>query len=164
MNENPNSEQLEAIKEVEGESVLSAGAGSGKTFVIVEHLISYLKDQEHLVQNPDDQIHRLNIRKILAKIVLMTFTNKAAGELKSRIYQKLDELGEEKYFEILKEELNSIYIGTIHGFCFRLLRQGIFSSENPDIKIIPSSKQKILIKKNLLALSVKRLLKTLTKK
>ena len=42
----PNREQLEAIRS-RGGVCLSAGAGSGKTFVIVEHLISYLKDQEH---------------------------------------------------------------------------------------------------------------------
>lgn len=129
----PNDEQKLAI-EHSGGVLLSAGAGSGKTFVLVEHIIYLFK--QFYFENPVevDEFER-KIKDYFSKIVLMTFTNKAAGELEMRIQSRFD-LGVErvranldsdiplKYWEVGREALASLYVGTIHGFCYRLITQG----------------------------------------
>ena len=70
---------------------------------------------------------RSKVRKFLGKLVVMTFTKKA--ELNTRVVRRIEEKfseAEDLFYKVVKEEVSSIYIGTIHGFCFRLLRQGIF--------------------------------------
>jgi len=141
----PNKQQEEAIN-VEGGVCLSAGAGSGKTFVIVEKLLRVIELEKNNLFDVDQNIMRSNIRKFLSKLVVMTFTKKAAGELKTRVVRRVEaeqEELEDTFFGVVKEEIGSIYIGTIHGFCFRLLRQGVFPDVNPDIKIISESSRRI---------------------
>ena len=79
-----NSEQKKAIEQLGG-GLLTAGAGSGKTFVIIRHLV-YFIDQEiiKLKQRPYVDLNA-EIREILSSVVLMTFTKKAAGEMRSRL-------------------------------------------------------------------------------
>lgn len=82
--------QKEAVDFLEGNLLIVAGAGSGKTRVLVEKIrktISYLKPGE--------------------KILAITFSNKAADELKQRLEKNIDS-------EILEKQ---IYVGTIHNFC-----------------------------------------------
>ncbi len=80
----PNPEQLKAI-EHQGGALLSAGAGSGKTFVLAEHLI-YLAKRWLSEFSPDtDPDFGQYIKSKLSKVVLMTFTKKAAGEIGIRI-------------------------------------------------------------------------------
>jgi ATP-dependent exoDNAse (exonuclease V) beta subunit len=95
-------EQAHAVAQREGDLLLSAAAGSGKTSVLVERFV------RHVV---DDGIAP-------GRILAITFTEKAAGELRRRIRARLLELGARD----AAREADGAWIGTIHGFCARLLR------------------------------------------
>ncbi|MBT7610682.1 MAG: UvrD-helicase domain-containing protein [Bacteriovoracaceae bacterium] len=142
----PNKEQKLAIEHTGG-MLLAAGAGSGKTFVLVEHIIylinKFLEEKEELV------IEELeNEMKIyLSKIVLMTFTNKAAGELSIRLKNRLDdELSlnscVHKNFHLAIDAIESMTVGTIHGFCFKLLNQGFFPNISKGVAVIDDIESK----------------------
>lgn len=93
-------------------TVVSAGAGSGKTYTTVAAVLQIVE-------------HRL---ASLDQFILITFTNKAADELRARMERELrrrvtDSAGEERRFwRSQQERLSSAYIGTIHGFCSRMLK------------------------------------------
>ena len=116
-----------------------SGAGSGKTFVIIRHLVYFIEQEIiKLKQRPYTDLNA-EIRDILSSVVLMTFTKKAAGEMRSRLIEYLEYMIEkESVFRVVKDEIYSLYIGTIHGFCYRLLRQGLFAGVDPDLKIVNS--------------------------
>jgi ATP-dependent exoDNAse (exonuclease V) beta subunit len=95
-------EQARAVLDRDGDLLLSAAAGSGKTSVLVERFVRMVTEDG------------LPPGRILA----ITFTEKAAGELRHRIRERLLELGERD----LAREAESAWISTIHGFCARLLR------------------------------------------
>ncbi len=97
----PNPEQREAIA-AEGRVFLSAGAGTGKTAVLVERFVRAVCDRG------------LDVGSLL----VITYTRKAAGELRARIRRELRERGRHD----LARELDGAWIATIHGFCARLLR------------------------------------------
>ncbi len=93
--------------------LVSAAAGSGKTRVLTERLMSYVCDYEH----PRD----------ISSFLIITYTRAAAAELRSRI---LDELSARSAAEPenrrLRRQMNLAYrsqIGTIHSFCTLLLRE-----------------------------------------
>jgi ATP-dependent helicase/nuclease subunit A len=96
-----NQEQLAAV-EAGGEVFVSAGAGTGKTAVLVERVVRAVCDRG------------LDVDSIL----VITYTRRAAGELRTRIRAALAERGRHD----LARELDGAWISTIHGFCARLLR------------------------------------------
>ncbi len=134
----PNSEQLMAINHLGGK-ILSAGAGSGKTFVLIEHII--FKLNQIRLRTPEDQFKTILPLEI-SKIVLMTFTKKAAGEMSIRMMKKLDELcdvalgGELTFWNIARQNLAKFNITTISSFCHRLISQGFFNGLDPDVQIL----------------------------
>ncbi len=91
-----NEEQLEPLKQIEGAVLVTAGAGSGKTRLLT-HRVAYLIKECHV--SPYN-------------ILAITFTNKAAGEMKERIGQMVD--GAEK-----------VWISTFHSMCAKILRRDI---------------------------------------
>ena len=95
-------EQREAIARRDGDLMLSANAGSGKTSVLVERFVA------SVVQDG------LRADQVLA----ITFTEKAAGELRARVRARLLELGERE----AAREAEAAWITTFHGFCARILR------------------------------------------
>jgi len=95
-------EQLEAIESRTGELFLDAGAGSGKTAVLVERFVRAVLE---------DGID-------VARILTITFTDKAAGEMRERIRERLRELGAVQ----AARDTETAFISTIHGFCARLVR------------------------------------------
>jgi ATP-dependent helicase/nuclease subunit A len=95
-------EQLRAIERREGDLLLDAGAGSGKTSVLVERFVAAVRE---------DGID-------VAAILTITFTEKAAAELRDRIRSRLRELGEAE----AARATEGAFISTIHGFCARVLR------------------------------------------
>jgi ATP-dependent helicase/nuclease subunit A len=101
-----NTEQLAAV-EAEGEVFVSAGAGTGKTSVIVERLVRAVCERGIDVDS----------------VLVITYTRKAAGELRRRIRAELVARGRPD----LARELDGAWISTIHGFCARLLRAHPFA-------------------------------------
>jgi ATP-dependent helicase/nuclease subunit A len=97
-------EQLAAIERRRGDLLLDAGAGSGKTSVLVERFARSVLD---------DGVD-------VAAILVITFTDKAAAELRDRIRARLRALGAAD----AARATEGAFISTIHGFCARVLRAG----------------------------------------
>ena len=93
-----NPQQLEAILATDGPVLIIAGPGSGKTFTLVERIVYLIK---HKGVAPES-------------LFVVTFTDKAARELTTRISNRLSELG-------IKFNLNEMYLGTFHSICLRIL-------------------------------------------
>ena len=106
-----NDEQWEAIYRKGEDLLISAGAGSGKTAVLVERMI------QKIIQE------KLNIDELL----VMTFTEAAAAEMKQRMRSRIqDELEKQPDNEHLKVQLNKIsqsHISTFHAFCNKLIKR-----------------------------------------
>src|SRR5213082_1863586 len=102
-----NHEQLAAV-EAGGEVFVSAGAGTGKTAVLVERFARAVCERG------------LDVDSIL----VITYTRRAAGELRTRIRAALGDRGRHD----LARELDGAWISTIHGFCHRLLRAHPFAA------------------------------------
>ena len=100
--DNLNNRQLEAVKSKNNPTLVIAGAGSGKTKVLT-HRVAYLIHEEKI--NPSN-------------ILAVTFTNKAANEMKTRI----DNLYQEMNSNI---KIKGLWMGTFHSICARILRHEI---------------------------------------
>lgn len=94
----PTKDQARAIERSDKDQILIASAGSGKTSVLVEKYATLLKETSSKVEN----------------ILVMTFTEKAAAELKEKIAHKL---------HLSPSEIDKAPIGTVHGFCADLLKE-----------------------------------------
>ena len=117
--QNMNENQLKAILKTQGAVMVIAGAGSGKTRVLTNR-IAYLIAEKNVLES---------------NILAITFTNKAAKEMKERIYSLVGETS--KY----------IWINTFHSMCVRILRQHIdLLGYNKNFTILDTSEQKIIIK------------------
>lgn len=145
---NPNNEQSVAINHFGGK-ILSAGAGSGKTFVLIEHIIFLLTDYK-TKHSRDEWSFKLPY--FLQKIVLMTFTKKAAGEMNIRLKKKVEELcleegdvGGEAFWHIVRDSLSQLNVMTISSFCLSLITQGYFENKNSDIVILSDVEFKLKI-------------------
>ncbi len=120
----PNEEQQAAI-EATGNVFVSAGAGTGKTLVLVERFADAVCDRG------------LDVESIL----VITYTEKAAGELRSRIRERLVERGRPE----LARELDGAWISTIHGFCHRLIRAYPFAAGvDPRFRVLDDSQARVI--------------------
>ncbi|MDX6531043.1 MAG: hypothetical protein QOH41_3333 [Blastocatellia bacterium] len=106
-------EQAAAAQTLDRHLSVTAGPGSGKTFVLVERYLEILRTKKVSVDN----------------IVAITFTNRAANEMRQRVREKIDGLlretsGSERQTWLRhKRALEGAVITTIHGFCSRLLHE-----------------------------------------
>lgn len=115
-----NKRQKEAVETTEGPLLIMAGAGSGKTRVLT-HRIAYLIHEK--------QVNPWNILAI-------TFTNKAAEEMKIRVS------------DLVKEGGQDVWVSTFHSMCVRILRREIDQiGYSQSFTIAASSEQKTLIKR-----------------
>ena len=114
-----NEKQIEAIEHKDGPCLVLAGAGSGKTRVLTERIIKLI----------DEGVSPYNILAI-------TFTNKAAKEMRDRVELKLG------------TSTDSIFIGTFHSFGLRILRENYREvGYTSNITILDSDDTKSLIKR-----------------
>src|SRR5258705_3288516 len=106
-------EQAAAAYEIKKHISVTAGPGSGKTTVLVERYLHILRQ------------HKLSIDQIVA----ITFTNRAANEMRERLRSELNailrdaEPNERRHWLSYKRTLDGAVITTIHGFCARLLKE-----------------------------------------
>lgn len=122
-----NPRQKEAVLHTDGPLLLMAGAGSGKTRVLT-HRIAYLIEEKEV--NPWN-------------ILAITFTNKAAKEMKERVNAILASGGED------------VWVSTFHSMCVRILRRDVdFIGYNRNFAIIDSSEQLTLMKRILKELNI----------
>ena len=120
----PNEQQAAAIA-ARGQVFVSAGAGTGKTTVLVERFVEAVCDLG------------LDVDSLL----VITYTERAAGELKGRIRGRLHELGRHD----LARSLDGAWISTIHGFCLRLLKAHPFAAGlDPRFRILDDSQGRVV--------------------
>lgn len=126
-----NSAQKEAVQTATGPLLILAGAGSGKTKTLT-HRIAYLIGQEGVWPN---------------QILAVTFTNKAAREMRERLGHLLGQNGQARGF--------MPWMGTFHGICVRLLRQdGANIGIQPNFVIYDEDDRQGLIKQAMKQLSL----------
>ena len=133
----PTDDQKKAIESRGKNIIVSAAAGSGKTRVLVDRLVSIMLEEKISIKN----------------MIIVTFTNKASVEMKDRIRQKLNDLLKEENSDkiFIKNQIKSIndaFIKTLHSFCADMLRENFYLSDNlsPSFKIAADSKQALLRK------------------
>ncbi|MEE1007218.1 MAG: helicase-exonuclease AddAB subunit AddA [Acutalibacteraceae bacterium] len=122
---NPTPEQQAAI-DTKGNVLVSAAAGSGKTAVLVERVVRLLSDRENPISAD--------------RLLIVTFTNAAAAEMRTRIEKRLDSECRANPSDIglLKQRklLSSAKICTIDSFCIDLVRENFErAGVSPDFKI-----------------------------
>jgi DNA helicase-2/ATP-dependent DNA helicase PcrA len=116
---NLNPEQLEAVKSTEGPLLILAGAGTGKTRVLTTRIA-------HLIQNSSVYPSR---------VLAVTFTNKAATEMKNRIAS------------MISHTIEGMWVGTFHALAVRILRQNAqYVDLQPNFTILDPDDQLRLIK------------------
>lgn len=114
-----NEQQIRAVKHLDGPALVVAGPGSGKTRVLT-HRVAYLIKKHKI---PEENI------------LCVTFTNKAAGEIKERVKR------------LLKKEYRLFWGGTFHSVCSRILRKdGHHIGVPPSFVIYDTQDQRGLIK------------------
>ncbi len=129
-----NPQQQKAVQYVNGPQLILAGAGSGKTRVLA-YKVAYLIKEKHV--SPEN-------------ILMVTFTNKAANEMKSRIQKLLT-----NNLRLTTHNLQPPYAGTFHSFSAKILRQhGYLIGVAPNFLIYDEADQKDAIKEALLKLDL----------
>ena len=122
-----NERQCSAVTAPMGNTLVLAGAGSGKTRVLVSR-IAWLVEEQHISPHA---------------ILAVTFTNKAAGEMRTRLGGLLD------------CSLQGLWVGTFHGLCHRLLRRHYEEARLPQqFHILDSDDQARVIKRAITALNL----------
>ena len=123
----PDTEQLKAVQELEGPVIVLAGPGTGKTYTLIERIIFLINEK--------------NIEP--EKILAITFTNKAADEIKKRIEEKTK---------------SSINIGTFHTIALSILRENNFNQQ-----IIDETDREIILRELIKIKNLKLSLKEASK-
>ena len=109
-------QQKDAVYNRGGKLLVSAAAGSGKTKVLVDRLLTYLTDEKHPA-NIDD-------------FLIITFTEAAAAELRGKIASKINEkIVEDPANKHLQRQIQRLYlakISTVHAFCSGILKENAY--------------------------------------
>lgn len=131
-------EQLQAIESKGSNILVAAAAGSGKTAVLVERMIHKILDD------------KIDIDKVL----VVTFTNAAAAEMRERvleaIYQKLEQEPSNEHLQKQITLLNKASICTIHSFCLDVIRNHFYEIDLPSNFRIADTTEIDLLKQEVL--------------
>lgn len=131
------SEQKSIINEKKVDMIVSASAGSGKTFVMIERILKILLSK-------DKEVHAN-----LDEMLILTFTNQAANEMSQRLETKLMEKVDEN--PELVEQLDLIRvcdISTIHAFCQKMLKKYFYQAKiSANFGLLEESKRNVLFDK-----------------
>jgi ATP-dependent helicase/nuclease subunit A len=112
--------QTQAHSEIGQSLVISAGAGSGKTSVLVQRYLNMV-----------------SAGYALSEILAVTFTDKAASEMKQRVFEALGESN--------RSDLQSLQISTMHSFCSRLLKENALAAEvDPAFRLLDQVEMEML--------------------
>lgn len=133
-------EQQQVIDTRDKSLLVAAGAGSGKTAVLVERIIQMICDTNRPVQ--------------IDSLLVVTFTNAAASEMKERIGAAIQKaLLENPTSQHLYQQsllLQKAQITTLHSFCLDLVRQNFFRLEiDPNLKIADETENQLLLRETL---------------
>ena len=133
-------EQQQAINARGASFLVSAAAGSGKTSVLVERLIRQLTDPEHPVS--------------AARLAVVTFTNDAAAEMKSRLEHALTQCIAQDprnvWLRQQQSQLQCAKICTIHSFCFDLIRDHCAELDiTPTFRILEETEMNMMVSRGL---------------
>jgi ATP-dependent helicase/nuclease subunit A len=110
-------EQRRAVERRDGSLLVRAGAGTGKTTVLVERFVEAVTKDGNAVD----------------QVLAITFTEKAAAEMKSRVRRRFLELGRREDARAAE----SAWVSTIHGLCARILRAHALSAGiDPDFRVL----------------------------
>lgn len=147
-----NPEQSKAIYSEKPLVLISAGAGSGKTRVLTERFIHLCK--EKLEELKTGAKHKVGAE--VKEIVAITFTEKAAREMKKRIRDRInDEIGKlqlgidevsHRFWKEQREGLDTGFITTFHSFCHKILHQFAFKANLSPSFILIDDTQSILLR------------------
>ncbi|MDD4569016.1 MAG: UvrD-helicase domain-containing protein [Tepidanaerobacteraceae bacterium] len=127
-------EQKKAIKTVDQNLVVTAGAGAGKTRVLVDRILYILE------QGLAD----------IDEIVAITYTKKAALEIRERLRKEIKMRRSDSDYSKVLERLGIAYIGTIHSFCLRLLQENpVEAFIDPDVRVLEEYRAKAWLKESI---------------
>lgn len=128
----PTKEQSRAINDRHRDILVSASAGSGKTAVLVDRVISLLKENRHL-----------NIDEML----LVTFTKEAAKNMKDRIRQRLIQDSNDQHMKSQINRLAIANISTIHSFCEQIINRYYYViGLDPQYRLVTDATEQALLK------------------
>ena len=135
MGNNWTTEQDNVIRHSEGNLLVAAAAGSGKTAVLVERIVTMLQDREHPID--------------IDRMLVVTFTRAAAAEMKERIGKRISELiMEQEDNEQLQRQqllLHHARITTIDSFCMQVVREFFHMTDlDPGFRIGDETEMRLL--------------------
>ena len=122
-------EQKRVISARHKNLLVSAAAGSGKTTVLVERVLSLIREGVHIDE-----------------ILIVTFTRAASQDMRTKLYKRLSELAqtdENMYGEMERLEYSSI--STLHSFCTRVIRANFeLADVDPEFRILEEAENALL--------------------
>ena len=133
----PTPNQRQALETADRDVLVSAAAGSGKTTVLVEHIIEQLfngQDLDHLL--------------------IVTFTEAAAQEMKQRLTHELQsrtatvtDTSKRQHLYRQLALIPSAYISTLHAFCLRVIRKFYYLRDvDPNFRLLSDDNERFLLK------------------
>ena len=132
--------QWNAVRALDGHVLVTAGAGTGKTFTVVSAILYLLGIEVRTPDGPARAERPLDLHEIAA----ITFTNQAAADLKRALRGALREHGRSD----LARRVDGARVGTIHRFCGDVLREfALRSGRDPSLRILEEGEAAALIRR-----------------
>ena len=131
---NPTPEQRTAIETQDRALVVEAGAGTGKTWVLVQRFMYLLETHPHWP---------------LDSLLAITFTEKAAREMRTRLRQAIEERAsqnaDDPHWQDHRLNLDRLNVSTIHSLCARILRENAIAAEiDPLFQVLDEQESEFL--------------------